>query len=134
VISPETASFSGEPWAEAVDADGDSRYEALQVEVPVRAQRAGAYLLAARLVDAAGAEIARTTTPVALVPGEQRITLAFASEWIRRHEMDGPYRIEKLTLMDARGAAIKVDEMRGVTTDAYSWQAFAAESRIAGRP
>ncbi len=134
VISPETASFGGEPRAEAVDADGDGQYEALQVEVPVRARQAGEYLLAARLMDAAGTEIARAVMPRELNVGEQRVTLSFAGDWIRRHGVDGPYHIEKLTLMDARSAAIKVDEMPGVTTKAYPWQAFAAESRIAGRP
>lgn len=133
VISPETASFSDGPSAEATDADGDGQYEALRVEVPVRAQEAGEYLLAARLVDAAGAEIARAATPVALVAGEQRVTLAFAGAWIRRHKADGPYRIEKLTLVDARGAAIKVDETGGITTKAYPWRAFTADSRTAGK-
>ncbi len=124
LISPGTAEIAGSPRLRLRDDNGDGSYERLEVQVAVGAQQAGDFVLAAQLLDAGGAVIGASALPIALSAGLQWVPLSFPGSWIRAHQVDGPYTVSGILLLDANGAAVPLDEAAEVDTPVLRWQDF----------
>ena len=125
-VSPDTASLTDYHLEEAEDSNRDGKYERLKIIIGVKVVKESRFLLAARLLDGNQREIAATVLPVTLRPGLHAVTLPFAGELIHRYGADGPYFVGHLVLMDASGAAIRLDQRPGFLTAHYRWRDFAS--------
>ena len=124
-VSPATARLTGEYAATSQDTDRDGRYEALTVQVGIDARAAGSYLVAATLQDAQGREVGRVAEPVTLNAGRQTVTLRFPGSLFLGAQVDGPYAVARVTLLDEAGAAIPLQEATNVLqTPPYRFQDF----------
>jgi len=124
LISPGTAEIAGSPRLRLRDDNGDGSYDRLEVQVAVGVQQAGDFLLAAQLLDAAGAVIGASALPVALSAGLQWVPLSFPGSWIHAHQVGGPYTVGGILLLEANGAAVPLDEAAKVDTPVLRWQDF----------
>lgn len=84
-----------------VDADGDGRFEALEVDVPVEVKREGAYVVFGHLTKAgqlvahrpAYESASPTQADVPAGTGRITVTLRYSGEQVRRSGLDGPYEL-----------------------------------------
>lgn len=112
------------------DDDGDGLFDALAVDVVVQVQQAGYYSANGRLTDGTGEEIQWAGEQQYLDVGSNALTLRFDGRLISGRAVDGPYRVESLS--------VYVDPTRPVTlrtphlTAAYGWQEFEAGAAFTG--
>jgi hypothetical protein len=124
-VSPGTASLTGSYAEAGMDTDRDGKYEGLGLTVGVEARAAGSYLLAATLADGSGRELSRVVMPLTLNAGPQNITLRFPGAAVLQGHTDGPYQVLRVQLLDENGAALPLQEAKGVlTTRAYRYLDF----------
>ncbi|HPL26692.1 MAG TPA: two-component regulator propeller domain-containing protein, partial [Anaerolineae bacterium] len=124
-VSPATAALTGTYTEASDDADRDGRYDALTLQVGVDVRARGNFLIAAALADAQGREVARAVAPVALNAGTQMATLRFPGYLLAGAQVDGPYTVSRVTLLDESGAAIPLQEAEDVLqTRPYRYQDF----------
>ncbi|MFZ5815182.1 MAG: lipase family alpha/beta hydrolase [Bacillota bacterium] len=105
---------------QAVDADQDGQYDALQVMVPVEVE-GGTYHFNARLVDGNLQEIAWAGGSATLVAGENSLLLSFPGEAIGGHGVDGPYHLRDFSLY---GSGHSLSRVELHTTQAYAFTQF----------
>ncbi len=97
------AALSGTYSDRVVDTDGDGLYDKLVIDVWVDVEVPGEYSVTANLCDWQGRIVGWSIDHSNLSAGEQKLTLEFDGKIIRRIGLDGPYRLENLTL--TRGSA-----------------------------
>ena len=124
LVSPGAAELLGTSRLRLPDDNGDGAIDKLELQLAIGVQQAGEFLLAAQLLDAAGALIGSTVAPIGLAAGLQWATLSFPGSWIRQHQAEGPYTVTSILLMDAAGAAVPLDQGADVVTPALRWQDF----------
>lgn len=101
------------------DIDGNGLFDELVVNVTVAVQVAGSYSANARLVDACGQEIEWSSTSSILDAGEHVLAIPFDGRRIAGHGVDGPYRVENLSVYD------DADPENGITlADAHQTGAY----------
>ncbi|MFY0576124.1 Calx-beta domain-containing protein [Cystobacter fuscus] len=98
--------------------------DALIFEFDARIAVPGNYDFNARLVDPAGAEIVWASSTRALATGVHRLALSFSGQAILQHGVNGPYRVQNLSLYSS---SVEDSILEAHTTAAYPVAAF--ESR-----
>jgi len=115
----DASAFSDEGW----DPDEDGDFDYLRVEVKVDADQAGSFRLSADLDDGEGEGITSVEKTLDLEAGSQTVVLNFPGSQIRQHEMDGPYRVSRVTLFAPDGEVADYQQL-GHTTQPYSTSDF----------
>ena len=124
-ISPGSATLTGSFAEGGIDADRDGRFEALALQAGVDVRAAGNYLLASTLCDSQGREISRVVEPLTLDAGAQTVTLSFPGRALAQAQVDGPYIIRRVMLLDEAGAALPLQQATDVLkTRPYRYQDF----------
>jgi len=127
-IAPHAAQLSGTFADQLEDRDGDSFNDTLALDVGVTASQAGTYTLSADLV-ASGQTAAHAVGYAVLASGTQMVTLHFDGWDIRRSQIDGPYTVTHVYLVDLGAGGIPAQIADDVwVTAAYDWQHFGFES------
>lgn len=127
-IAPHAAQLAGTytDWLE--DRDGDGFDDTLVLDVGVTATQVGTYTLSADLV-ASGQTVAHAVSFATLTNGTQTVTLRFDGWDIRRFQIDGPYTVTHVYLVDLGAGGIPAQIADDVwMTDAYNWQDFGFSS------
>jgi len=106
---------------QAVDDDGNGRFDRLVVSVGVDAQFAGSYTWSGALTDGNRAQIGFFSGSGALTAGANTVTLTFPGQAIGQHAVDGPYQLRGLLVFGA-GQSLVAD-LAG-QTKAYSARQF----------
>jgi hypothetical protein len=123
-VVPESVQLTGQYSDAANDADGDGRFDTLDVQVEVIALAAGDYVLHANL-EANGQLVANTATPATLPVGTNTVTLAFDGDSLRTVGLNGPYTLTNLTIEDGQAGYLPAVSANNVwTTQAYEWSSF----------
>jgi hypothetical protein len=100
--------------------------QALVLQARVTSSYAGAGEIAADLVNASGAAVARVAQPVALAAGANTVALTFSGDDIYASALDGPYTLTNVHVMDTRAATILGASVNSAyTTAAYRAAQFA---------
>jgi pimeloyl-ACP methyl ester carboxylesterase len=103
-----------------VDYDSNGRYDLLQINLNVNVIRSGNYEVNGRLIDPNGGEIAWSTTSFyASSSGSYLAQLEFDGHDIGRHEVDGPYTLQDLSIFNAS------DTSSALFGQVYETQAYA---------
>lgn len=125
-ISPNGLSLSG-----SYDDNGlvyqpnPSYYEALLVTTTVNAVYSGNVALSAKLIDKNGSFVAHTNRFTAIATGSNEIVLKFDGRDIYKSQLDGPYTVTDVLLVDSTDGLLPVEEANNVhVTQPYSWQSF----------
>jgi pimeloyl-ACP methyl ester carboxylesterase len=123
-IVAESVLLTGQ-YSDAVnDADGDGRFDGLDVQVGVNALAAGDYTLHANL-EVNGQLVANTAAPVTLSVGTSTVTLSFSGNSLRATGLNGPYTLTNLTIKDGQAGYLPAVSANNVwTTQAYEWSSF----------
>lgn len=122
-VSQSQSQFNGSFGNAGRDVDGDGLFDALDVTVGVNADVAGTYRVNAQLTDGAGTVIDAASSVVSLGVGSQSVTLVFSGTKIADSGIDGPYRLERLTLLEVTALdEFLVDQI----ADAYGTAAYQA--------
>ncbi|MCP4544403.1 MAG: PKD domain-containing protein [Chloroflexi bacterium] len=109
------------------DDNGDGLYEYLDLDVGVNVTQLGDFTLAAVLQDAGGQYIDLANATVYSATEAMTLTLRFDGEAIRDSELDGPYTVTEMLLLDD-DALIKLDEADNVwVTPPYDHLQFGAQ-------
>ena len=123
-VAYENAGLTGAYADGPSDDDGDGLYEYLEVAVGVDATQLGHFTLAARLEDGEGRLIDLANTTVYSATGAVTLTLRFDGRAIRASELDGPYTVTGVLLVDD-ASLIKLDEADNAwVTAAYEHRQF----------
>ena len=123
-VAYENAGLTGAYADGPSDDDGDGLYEYLEVAVGVDATQLGHFTLAARLEDGEGRLIDLANTTVYSATGAVTLTLRFDGRAIRASELDGPYTVTGVLLVDDT-SLIKLDEADDAwVTPAYEHHQF----------
>ena len=123
-IVPESIQLTGQYSDAANDADGDGRFDALDVQVGVNVLAAGNYAVHADL-QVNGQLVANTATPVNLPVGPSTVTLSFSGNSLRAAGVNGPYTLTYLIVKDAQARYLPTVSANNVwTTQAYNWNNF----------
>jgi len=131
IVASEAASLTDSYTDYPVDEDGDGRYEWLALDMGVDANRAGDYTLSAQLVGGDGSFVSHVLTYTIFATGTQTVTIYFDGEDILKSDVDGPYTVTEVYLMDDSGASIPADiEMDVWTTAAYDHRQFGTLERV----
>lgn len=108
-VAPNTASFSTSYSDQGVDESGDSRFEWLEIVVPVTVNTTGSYILTGQLY--AGDKFIGAMRVVGdWEPGNQNIGLRIDSETIFNLGINGPYTLRNVRLTDESGITILIQE------------------------
>ncbi|MBB2923636.1 DUF4214 domain-containing protein [Cellulomonas cellasea] len=113
-----------------VDIDGDGLFEQFAVDVTVDVQEEDLYSVNGRLTDAAGEEIQWKGSTVLLQPGEGVLTLLYDGRLVSGRGVDGPYRVESLTVYADPTSPVTLREP--YPTAAYTWQQFEQGVAVVG--
>lgn len=126
--TPKIAKLTGDFKDHVTDANGDGRYEDLTIDVGVYVFSPGQYTLTGYLYDRNGSNVAWSIDSRDLDAGQTVMNLRFDGGSIRRHEVNGPYRLENLFLA---GKNWTVDDFakQACNTSAYDFVDFAEPLR-----
>ncbi|MBI3240823.1 MAG: carboxypeptidase regulatory-like domain-containing protein [Chloroflexi bacterium] len=126
-VAPQTVQLVGSYSDSPVNADGNDKYERLDVGVGLNALQAGSYLLSADLVSGTTV-VAHSVTSTTLPLGNSFITLPFSGDEIGQSGKNGPYKLTNLTIADQQNAGVPTiwQAQNLWTTAAYNFQNFAA--------
>jgi hypothetical protein len=113
-----------------IDDDGDGLFDRLAVDVTVRVHEPGSFAANGRLVDPEGDEIEWSGTEAYLDPGEHALTIEFEGRRISGQALDGPYRVEDLSVYTDPERPITIRTPHA--TAAYRWQDFELGAVILG--
>jgi hypothetical protein len=105
---------------EAVDSDGDGKLDGIRATVDLNIRVAGDYLVAGNLIKD-DKSLARADTELALVPGQQTVSILFPGLPLKRSGEDGPYH-GVIALSNSDGS-----EYRQVGGLSFSTQAYRAD-------
>ncbi len=130
--------FTGGYTDVGVDANGDSFFEQLHIQVGVYVTATGHYALSGALADTAGATIVWTYITPTLTAGAHFLALDFDGAAIGGHGVDGPYKLTDLTLTLYDAALtrplVSVAQRDAYRTTAYSAARFATLLHFGGLP
>lgn len=101
------ALFTGMASEQAVDNDGNGRYDNLVVTLGLEVKKAGGFAVSGRLVSEAGQLLAVASWQGQLEVGTRMIGLAFAGRSIGNSFIDGPYQVEGVSLAELGGARVR---------------------------
>ncbi len=122
-IMPQTGQLTGSYADRAADENGDSRADALQVDVGINIARAGNYNLTADL-QVRGQVVAKCSAVFSATAGIQTVTLRFAGGDIYNAGLDGPYLLTNLVLVDLQAAVPTIMRSDLYTTALYHYAQF----------
>ena len=126
-IASPTAQLAGTYADRPEDTDGDGIDDTLTLDVGVTATEVGTYTLSADLV-AQEQTITHATEYTLLASGAQTVTLQFDGWDIRRSQLDGPYTVTGVYLLDLGAGGVPAQIADDVwQTAPYSWRDFGFE-------
>ena len=126
--NPKIAKLTGEYDDHGTDANGDGRYEDLTIDVGVYAFNPGQYTLTGYLYDRNGSSVAWSIDSRDLDAGPTVMHLRFDGDSIRKHEVNGPYRLKNLFLA-SKNWTIDDSVKQAYNTSAYNYADFAEPLR-----
>ena len=108
---------------QGLDLDGDGLFEYLRVSLPLAGNQAGVYLVSADLGVGESTTITGAEAQASFTGGAVTVQLDFTGSAIRERGINGPYRIERLTILSEGG---DVTDYRSVAhlTQAYQSNQF----------
>ena len=106
--------FTGDYSDYGMDIDGDGLYDYLTIDVGVNVTSAGNYSISGGLYDANAYEIVWSFNDTDLYVGIQTVKLNFDGKAIRKYDIDGPYYLKNLTLINENR------ELADLIVDAYT--------------
>lgn len=126
--NPKIAKLTGDYEDHGTDVNGDGRYEYLDVDVGVYVFNPGQYTLTGYLYGGDGSNVAWSIDNGDLYAGRSTMHLRFDGGTIRRHGVNGPYRLQNLFLA---GKNWTIDEFakHAYNTSAYVYSNFAEPLR-----
>lgn len=133
-ITPVSAHFTNVYSSSVHDTNADGLYNELRVVVQMNVLQAGNFMINGSLRDAAGELIsiasASSAANLDFGPGLHTLTLVFSGEDIFTHQVNGPYYLSNLSLIDL-GSGFQVDYIdEAYTTSAYNFTQFQHPSVI----
>jgi len=136
-VNPATATFTGSYSDQGVDADGDSYFDSLRIELGLQIDSAGDYEIVGTLVDSNGTEIdIGNSSATGLSQGTHTFILDFSGQKIRQNGVDGPYYLKNLALFDETHILIQADyKENAYTTSPYTISQFTSvEEEVVATP
>jgi len=127
--NPGTAALSNSYNAQAVDADSDQKFEALQVSVGVNLAAAGSYRVMADLYAGDKFIAQAVSTQSFTTTGDQTFVLAFPGGMISNRDLDGPYSMKNVVVLDLKDSPVQTAFAAAPT---FATQAYQASSFIPG--
>ena len=117
----------------AVPSTFDSRnYSALVVPVSLQSDFSGEAMIAADLVDGAGAVVANVAQTHSVIAGANQITLRFSGDDLFANRRNGPYRLTNLITVDQRESGLLSDWLLDqLNTAAYDYRRFGPPTPLA---
>lgn len=110
--------------SEEIGSWGDQK--TLDVSITLHSSRAGKFSVGAQLL--AGDQVISTRTElVTLAPGDNVVTWQFRGDDIRLYQLDGPYKVNVLPIMDQDTMDILELQNNQWQTAAYHWRDFGDE-------
>jgi hypothetical protein len=106
--------FTGDYSDHGMDIDGDGLYDYLTIDVGVNVTAMGNYTVSGLLCDANRNEIVWSFNETDLYVGIQTVKLNFYGKAIRKYDIDGPYYLKNLTLINENR------ELADLIVDAYT--------------
>ena len=128
-VNGSRARLTGPYALEPGSRDRRGRIESLRATVGMQVLEEGDYLLSVTLSDAQERQITTVAHPAHLAAGDHMVRIPIPARALVASEMDGPYRVEQVTLLDISGAGILLDEDRDVATSAVLRHSDFAEAR-----
>lgn len=122
-VRPSDLQRNGVPSVQAIDANGNGKYESLRVNVPIAVNRAGSYVANAILRDSNGVEITRTRGEKTWETGSRMLSFEFNGYYISMARKDGPYSVD-LEVVSTDPIQLTLDEKPLIQTDAYTASQF----------
>jgi hypothetical protein len=123
-IGPDNASLTGQYSDAGISDDNDEAYEWLQVTATLSVTEISTYTLSADLY-AGETFITHAKTQVPLTPGTQTIALRFDGVDIYSHQLNGPYTVRNVMLLDETGTTILIETADNVhETAPYNYTQF----------
>jgi pimeloyl-ACP methyl ester carboxylesterase len=120
------AKLAGAYADHAVDESATGLFNALNWEAGISVTAPATYTLSADLIGA-GQVIAHAQSQGYLASGTPTVTVKFSGDAIRASQMDGPYTVTNVVLIDSSSFGLLADSANAVwTTGSYSWKGFAA--------
>jgi hypothetical protein len=120
---PRIAILTGDFIDQGEDVNRDGRFELLTVDAGIYVFFPGQYTLTAYLYDLNGSEVAWSIDNGDFEVGNQTMHLKFDGALIRKHGVDGPYRLERLVLAGQKWAIME-SESYAKNTSAYRCSDF----------
>lgn len=127
LVKPANATFSGNYHDYVSDADDDTYYDYLFINVTVNVTEGGEFYLGGSLYSQDGKYIAwgRNSYPYpTLEKGLQNLTLSFYGTDIRRSKVNGPYLLDYVYLYDTSSWTRLEKEYDVYSTSAYNYTQF----------
>jgi pimeloyl-ACP methyl ester carboxylesterase len=128
-IMPDTGQLTGSYADRAVDEDGNSSSDAIEVDVGIDISKAGDYNLTADLY-AGGQIVAQSSKVFSATAGSQTVTFRFDGSDIYDAGLDGPYLLTNLVLVDLQVAVPTIMQSDLYTTAAYKYAQFMPVSML----
>jgi hypothetical protein len=125
-IQSDDAQFAGTYSEQPRNDNQDLLYENLDFTVDIEAMAASEATLLTADLTAQSKLVAFTAINVSLTPGTQAITLQFDGSQIRASNLNGPYTVSRLSLIDS-DLGVPAQMLENIwTTAPYNWQEFGA--------
>ncbi len=120
------AAIGGVPGETLLDPDNNSLVDTLDIAVSITSAVAGQFRLDGILADSAGQLVASLTTgDVSLGVGTHTVTLTVSGKDIAKHNVDGPYTLSNLVLLDMGNGGVVADTWQtGWQTAAHTVDQF----------
>ena len=123
-VAPASAGLNGSYADAGLDENGDSLYEWLGVDVGLTVSTPGTYTLSADIY-AGETFITHAYVKVSLEAGAQVVTLRFDGNEIRSQQLDGPYTVRNVLLLDESQGTLLIEAADYVyTTTNYQYRQF----------
>lgn len=124
VVMAQDAQFAGDYDDQPEDEDGDGLYEVLNFTLDVNVFNAGDYLVSALLVSNTGQRISSASVGASLSSGSATLTLPFNGDEIRSAQINGPYIVTDLQIIEIISGVPSQIANNIYTTPAYAWNQF----------
>jgi hypothetical protein len=125
-ITPNIAHITGIASSGTTDKNNNTLFDTLDFSVTVQVTNSAQLRLFGSLLDASNNFIATTSVSQVVSAGNTTMVLAFSGKEIRRKGLNGPYRLQYLTLSDESSFEVDVDQsaLAFTTTVPYSATQF----------
>ena len=124
MIAPANASLTGQYSDHGIDDDGNNLYDWLEVLAEIIVTDPSTYALSADLY-AGDTFIAHAAEKLTLEAGNKEIPLRLSSEAISGKQLDGPYEVRSVMLLDESQTTLLIEAHDNVhTTSSYSYRQF----------